>query len=166
MSSPQILNLKPSNRVTIPRRLAIILGLLAWLIGIPIAHGLFPWAIASLTTRFGWMGDHPAVWNLLGLLPVAIATALLILTLLISLQQIHSLPNRVKLELKPIYLVTRGPYRLTRNPMYLAELALWLGWTVFYGSGAVLIGLVTLWGLMIFVAIPSEESLFMLTRTL
>lgn len=49
-------------------------------------------------------------------------------------------PERVTLGLTPSYLLMRGPYRFTRNPMYVAELGLWLGWTIFFGSPAVLIG--------------------------
>lgn len=157
MNSTQTTDRKASSRITIPRWLAIILGLLVWLVGIPLGHGLIPWALASLTTRFGWMGEHPTFWNLLGLIPVVVGTVLLIWTLLTGLWQVDRVPKRVKLELTPAYLMMRGPYRFTRNPMYVAEFALWLGWTILYGSGAVFIGLVTLWGLMVFVAVPREE---------
>lgn len=34
----------------------------------------------------------------------------------------------------PSYLLTAGPYRHSCNPIYLAELVIWLGWIVFYGS--------------------------------
>lgn len=49
-------------------------------------------------------------------------------------------PARVKLEWTPTYLLRNGPYAFTRNPMYVAELALWFGWALLYGSVAVLIG--------------------------
>ena len=40
----------------------------------------------------------------------------------------------VRRRLAPEYLLTQGPYRLTRNPMYVGELAIWSGWTVLLGS--------------------------------
>jgi protein-S-isoprenylcysteine O-methyltransferase Ste14 len=38
------------------------------------------------------------------------------------------------------YLLRSGPYRLSRNPMYLGEAAVWVGWALFYGSTAVWAG--------------------------
>jgi protein-S-isoprenylcysteine O-methyltransferase Ste14 len=51
----------------------------------------------------------------------------------------------------------RGPYRLTRNPMYVAELGLWLGWAIFFGSLLVLIGFLVLWSVVTFIILPREE---------
>jgi protein-S-isoprenylcysteine O-methyltransferase Ste14 len=66
-------------------------------------------------------------------------------------------PEKVELEQTPKYLLRRGPYTFTRNPMYLAELALWLGWALFYGSIAVFIGFLVVWVLMNFMVVPREE---------
>ncbi len=44
----------------------------------------------------------------------------------------------------PAYLVTEGPYRFSRNPIYLAEGIIWLGWIVFFGSLVILAALTTL----------------------
>lgn len=44
-------------------------------------------------------------------------------------------------RLTPGYLLRRGPYRLSRNPMYAGEAAVWLGWALFYGSPVVWAGL-------------------------
>jgi protein-S-isoprenylcysteine O-methyltransferase Ste14 len=41
--------------------------------------------------------------------------------------------------------------------MYVAELALWLGWASLFGSLPVLAGAVTLWAAMRFAALPWEE---------
>jgi protein-S-isoprenylcysteine O-methyltransferase Ste14 len=41
--------------------------------------------------------------------------------------------------------------------MYVAGLFAWIGWTVFYGSPAVFIGLVLLWSLFTLRVIPYEE---------
>jgi protein-S-isoprenylcysteine O-methyltransferase Ste14 len=66
-------------------------------------------------------------------------------------------PEQAKLEWTPTYLLRSGPYAFTRNPMYVAELALWFGWALFYGSVAVLIGFLVLWMGMNFRVIPREE---------
>jgi hypothetical protein len=50
-----------------------------------------------------------------------------------------------ELEMTPSYLPVRGPYHFTRNPMYVAAIAIWFGWTVLYGSAAVLVGLAAIW---------------------
>jgi acetyl esterase/lipase len=57
-------------------------------------------------------------------------------------------PDRIELRL-PSFLLTRGPYAYSRNPMYVSELTLWLGWAVFYGNVGVLIGFVMLFALVI-----------------
>jgi protein-S-isoprenylcysteine O-methyltransferase Ste14 len=41
--------------------------------------------------------------------------------------------------------------------MYVSGLFAWIGWTVFYGSPAVFIGLTLLWSLFTFRVIPNEE---------
>jgi protein-S-isoprenylcysteine O-methyltransferase Ste14 len=51
----------------------------------------------------------------------------------------------------------RGPYAFTRNPMYLAEVALWLGWAIYFGSSGVLVAEVVLWTIVSFVVVPREE---------
>jgi len=63
----------------------------------------------------------------------------------------------VELESTPSYLLTEGPYRYSRNPAYVAMLTIWFGWTVFYGSLLVLVGLVFAWLLLNYVVIPREE---------
>jgi len=37
----------------------------------------------------------------------------------------------------PEYLLRSGPYRLSRNPMYVGEAVVWLGWEIFYSRAAV-----------------------------
>jgi protein-S-isoprenylcysteine O-methyltransferase Ste14 len=64
----------------------------------------------------------------------------------------------VRLGLVPSVLVTRGPYRFTRNPMYVAELGLWLGWALFFGSPAVFLGFIALLLVVNLVLVPREEQ--------
>jgi protein-S-isoprenylcysteine O-methyltransferase Ste14 len=35
------------------------------------------------------------------------------------------------------YLLRSGPYRLSRNPMYVGKAVVWLGWAVLHGRAAV-----------------------------
>lgn len=98
---------------------------------LPLVNAGIPWALSLLTLRHGWVAGRPNIWNLLGLVPIALATIHLIWLMILHFSRI---PKKVQLERTPSYLLTAGPYRLTRNPMYIAELALWLGWSIFYGS--------------------------------
>ena len=43
----------------------------------------------------------------------------------------------VAVSLVPEQLLASGPYRFSRNPMYLGEAAMWLGWSLYYGSPVV-----------------------------
>jgi protein-S-isoprenylcysteine O-methyltransferase Ste14 len=141
--------------ITVPRWVVIVLALIVCLIVIPLAHGGVPWFISTRMHRWGWTGAGPGFWNWLGLIPVGAATILLLWLLLLGISQA---PERVKLGMTSSVLLTRGPYRFTRNPMYVAELALWLGWTLFFGSIGVLIGFGALLATVYFVLVPLEES--------
>ena len=121
----------------VPGWVALIIALIFWVILLPLVHAGIPWALSLLTPHYGWIDGHPATWNWLGLIPVALAAILLIWLMILHFSRI---PKRVKLERTPTYLLTQGPYKFSRNPMYVAELALWLGWAILYGSIIVLVG--------------------------
>jgi hypothetical protein len=107
---------------TVPRWVALILATLAWLVAIPIAHGVVPWAISLVTHRYGWMEERPGTWNLLGIIYVALGAALLVWVLLVG---IATAPEKVHLRLTPSVL-------MVADPMYsLGTLCTWLNW----GSG-------------------------------
>jgi protein-S-isoprenylcysteine O-methyltransferase Ste14 len=53
--------------------------------------------------------------------------------------------------------VQTGPYRYTRDPMYLAAALIWLGWTMLFGSLYLLAGLFILFAGASIVSIPFEE---------
>ena len=154
MSPSGIPESRPQKRVTIPRWMAVIVALFVCLIVIPLVHGVLPWALSTRMPRYGWAGGSPGIWNRFGLIVVALAAALLIWILASVITQT---PERVKLGLTPSWLVIRGPYRLTRNPMYVAELGLWLGWTIFFGSPLVLTGFLVLWFVVTLILLPREE---------
>jgi protein-S-isoprenylcysteine O-methyltransferase Ste14 len=52
--------------------------------------------------------------------------------------------------------MTTGPYAYTRIPMYVAELALWLGWAILFGSVVILLGFAVL-TVVIILVLPREE---------
>ena len=64
----------------------------------------------------------------------------------------------VRIGFTPPHLVVTGPYRYSRNPMYVAGLFAWIGWTIFYGNLAVFAGLVFLWSVFTLRIIPYEEN--------
>jgi protein-S-isoprenylcysteine O-methyltransferase Ste14 len=137
---------QPKRTKFISLWLALPLALLVW-------EGM-PWAISLLTPRYGWKDGRPGLWNLLGLIPVLLGTAGLIWGVII-----HSIqsPKGMEWELDRSYMLRGGLYTFSRNPMYLSELTLMLGWMIFYGSVAVLIAFMV-WGLFFnYYVVPQEE---------
>jgi protein-S-isoprenylcysteine O-methyltransferase Ste14 len=135
-----------STRAHLPRWMGPIL--------FPLVHAAIPWAISLLTRREGWSGRGPGAWNLLGLPLVGVGTAFAAWGM--ALHMVEA-PEGWEWEPSQKYLLLQGPYRLSRNPMYLGELVLWLGWALFYGSVAVLLGF-CLWLVEFrFVIVPREE---------
>ena len=119
-----------------------------------IVWGVVPWAVSLLTPRYGWQAGRPGLWNLLGLIPLAVGIAGSVWTL-----RLHFAESREGLDFEPDknYLIIRGAYAFSRNPMYLFELTLLLGWVIFFGSVAVLIAFLIWWAFFNFVQVPSEE---------
>jgi protein-S-isoprenylcysteine O-methyltransferase Ste14 len=127
---------------------------LVWGIIVLVIQILLPWVIAKFGVRYGWSQGTPEVWNLIGLTAVVIGISLYAWCLSFHFK---TYSESVRLGFSPPKLVTDGPYQISRNPMYLSGLFAWLGWTIFYGSPAVLIGLVFLWLIFTFKVIPGEE---------
>lgn len=112
-----------------------------WAVGLAVVHIVLPWGIALLSARHGWVEGRPGMWNLLSLIPVVAGIACILWTMVLHFVRTS---QRVELERTPRYLLIQGPYTFARNPMYAAELVLWLGWALFFGSVAVFIGFLLL----------------------
>jgi protein-S-isoprenylcysteine O-methyltransferase Ste14 len=127
---------------------------LVWAVLVLAIQILLPWAIAKLGPCFGWSEVTPGNWNLTGLIAVAIG-----LTLYAWCLAVHFInyPASVRIGFSPPLLVVAGPYKFSRNPMYLSALIAWLGWTIFYGSPTIFIALVLLWSVFAFRVIPMEK---------
>ena len=136
---------------------AVIIGLGVWLVAIPLAHGVVPWVISLFWARHGWEAGQPSLWNRLGLVPVALGLAGLAWVMVTGFASVSKLPDRVKLGLTPIHLLTSGPFAWSRNPMYVGELTVWVGWSLFYGSVAVAAVCPVIWALVAFIIVPREE---------
>jgi protein-S-isoprenylcysteine O-methyltransferase Ste14 len=129
---------------------------LVWAVIVLVIQILLPWVVAQLGPRFGWSQLIPSWWNLAGLMAVAIGLGLYAWCLAFHYKGYRA---SVRISFSPPHLVIAGPYKISRNPMYVSGLFVWLGWTVFYGSPAVFVMLVLLWFVFALRVIPHEERL-------
>jgi len=72
---------------------------------------------------------------------------------------LNGLATSVRIGFSPPHLVVDGPYQISRNPMYVSGLIVWVGWVLFYGSPVVFAAFSLLWVLFSLRVIPHEESL-------
>lgn len=117
------------------------------LIGI-VQAGLFPvlfvgapLSLAQIGQRYGWSARRPGAANLAGVLPLSAGTALLVWAVS---SHYRAAPRGWEVSLTPGYLLSSGPYRFSRNPMYVGEVAIWAGWAVLFGNLPVTTGLAAL----------------------
>ncbi len=150
MHSPNVPYRDSSQSVRLPRWMALIFWLLLFL----LVHVGLPWAISLLSTRHGWAHRRPGRGNLLALLLVGAGTA--VVSWCVSLH-VGANTGTLEMESTPRSLLERGPYRFTRNPLFLSELAIWLGWALFYGSVAVFVASLIFWVFVTRMAVPWEE---------
>ena len=150
MNRPSQHTRAPARRWRLPRWIALILTPVVLVLG----HVAVPHQLSLLSARHGWVHGEPGWLNLLGVIPIAAGAAFLVWCF-----RLHFVGVRDSFELKRTqnYLVVAGPYRFTRNPMYLFGMLIWLGWIIFYGSVAVLAGTVIIWGIVARLVVPSEE---------
>src|SRR5689334_7421381 len=85
----------------------------------------------------GLLLHWPAPLNVLPLVPARLAALLLLLLSLALLLSANVLFRRAGTSLVPVRpstaLVVRGPYRVTRNPMYVGLLCLYLAVALWFG---------------------------------
>ena len=124
-----------------------------------VFHGVLPFLLSRQAARHGWSDGAPSLWNLPGLLAVASGAALIVWC--IVRHDAEAPRHGWRFEKTPFeparYLIVDGPYRYTRNPIYLSHLAIWSGWALFYGSIPILLGVLSIWALLAFVVMPYEE---------
>ena len=92
-----------------------------------------------------------------GILPGAIATAGAIALFVLSVRTFRAAGTPVPGNLPTTTIVRRGPYRFTRNPIYLAFSLLQIGLALLINSAWLLLTLVPAAALMAFVVVPREE---------
>lgn len=130
--------------------------LIIWPVAILLFQIALPYFLSLLTGRYGWVNGSPGIWNVPGLAFILVGMAIASWALKLHFE---SATHGWGIEMTPDYLLSRGPYRYTRNPMYLGTITIWLGWTIFYGSTAVLIALIILSVFFQFMLAPTEERL-------
>jgi hypothetical protein len=174
MSMTDIPIREKSGRARLPRWAVLILSIVLGAVG----HVALPWVYSLLTVRHGWVQGCAGRWNVVGLSLVVSGIGGLLWCLGLhfarapkTVELTYIFPSIGKLrgpgtdqavsgealESAPSSLVMEGPYKFSRHPMYLSVLALWLGWALFYGSGAVFIAWAVTWVGMTLFVVPAEE---------
>jgi protein-S-isoprenylcysteine O-methyltransferase Ste14 len=133
-----------------PRRLAVM----GWIVGAGAVHVGLPVALARRTRRAAVTA--PAAIRQAGLGCVGLGAAGLAWSLA---QHFKAAPagGYEVVARAPEYLLRSGPYRFSRNPMYVAELGMWAGWTLLFAN-PVLGGATALWALAMRYAVTLEEA--------
>jgi protein-S-isoprenylcysteine O-methyltransferase Ste14 len=121
------------------KRIPRAAGLLGWTLGAVAMHAAVPFELSRLGGRARPPARTTPAVRSAGLLTVAAGASLMARAFA---AQYQAAPRGWALQPPPAaeYLVRAGPYRLSRNPMYTGETAVWLGWSLFYGRPAVWAG--------------------------
>lgn len=136
------------------RRFPRWLVLLSTPIAFLIVHVGAPWAVSLLSARHGWIDGRPGPWNLVALAVVAIGSAVIWWGAGLHMKQV---PETVRIEATPHYLLRGGPYLYSRNPIYLGVLTTWFGWGLFYGSASVAVTVGAEILIVSLIVVPWEE---------
>ncbi|HET6497720.1 MAG TPA: isoprenylcysteine carboxylmethyltransferase family protein [Coriobacteriia bacterium] len=135
----------------IPRWVAAV----AWPLQLLLLYVLAPAILANLGMRYGWQGAQPGPGNAAGVL--LLAPGLLGLGW-VAYRHLVTSPRAAKVPpFAPDYLLTEGAYGWSRNPMYVAGITTWIGWSVYYGSPCVMAGAALATAVIAGVAVPYEE---------
>ena len=100
-----------------------------------------PVLLSRVGVRVGW-NDGPSPANLAGIVLVVVGGGVIAWSATAHGSAWRACDWRiVKYDrehlLTPDYLVTAGPYRFTRNPLYVGDIVMWVGWAVVFGSPAI-----------------------------
>jgi protein-S-isoprenylcysteine O-methyltransferase Ste14 len=115
-------------------------GVIIWTAGAVAMYAVVPFELSRLGGRDRPPGPAAPAVRGAGLLTVAAGAAL---TTWAMAAHYQAAPRGWALDsrLTPGYLLRRGPYRLTRNPIYAGEAIVWFGWALYYRRPAVWAGL-------------------------
>ena len=107
-----------------------------------------PLALSTHTRRAGWNG-RPSDRNLLGIPLLAAGAGIIVWSAASHATHWQERDWRVlKLDpdhlFTPEYLVTDGPYRHSRNPLYVGDILMWTGWSILLGSVPIAVGVAVL----------------------
>ena len=141
---------EPANPRTLPRWTVPFV----WTAGLFILYGIAPWALSLIGPRYGWAAGGPSLWNILGL---AFTTAGFCVLLWCIALHFRRYAARVPMDSSPRFLLVGGPYKFSRNPQYISDVTILLGWALFYGSLAVFLASLAFAAFLAFVVVPSEE---------
>jgi protein-S-isoprenylcysteine O-methyltransferase Ste14 len=117
-------------------------GLVVWPVLLGAVHVGVPVGLARSGRRRGWHDDgwRPGALNLVGVGPLCAGCALVSWSLARHYTNAPGRAWEINRKLEPEYLLTDGPYRLSRNPMHLGGIGIWSGWTIWFGSAPVAVG--------------------------
>jgi protein-S-isoprenylcysteine O-methyltransferase Ste14 len=120
---------------------------------------VIPISISWPSGRHGWSQHSPGIANLFGLVPLLAGFAI---TIWANVEHVRNARRHgwrsemVRFEASQ-YLIEGGPYRYTRNPIYVSHLLIWSGWAIFFGSVTVAVAAVLIWISLALVILPYEE---------
>jgi protein-S-isoprenylcysteine O-methyltransferase Ste14 len=134
------------------RRLTVLLTPVVFLVVAPAVMAFVPWALSHL-------GPRASSPNRVGLVLVGIGYAGLAWTMVSALRRVDELPDRLPADWSPKILLVRGPYAFSRNPIYVFELVMWIGWAVVHGSVVAGVGTLPAFGLMRLLVWREERDL-------
>ncbi|QLY29924.1 isoprenylcysteine carboxylmethyltransferase family protein [Nocardia huaxiensis] len=103
------------------------------------AFAAVPILVSTGGARHGWSEGRPGSVNLAVGVPILGAGVGIYIWTVANHMRAAAPGWRVALT--PDYLTQTGPYRLSRNPMYVGQLTLWAGWAALFGSLPVTAGL-------------------------